>query len=79
MAHRPRGERRAVTRQIEIVPSILSADLTRLGEQVREAVEAGADRSAWAQASSASPSGHTRILLSKGVVTGIVANFAQKM
>ena len=33
-----------MTRQIEIVPSILSADLTRLGEQVREAVEAGADR-----------------------------------
>lgn len=27
-----------------IVPSILSADLTRLGEQVREAVDAGADR-----------------------------------
>jgi len=26
------------------VPSILSADLTRLGEQVKEAVEAGADR-----------------------------------
>ncbi len=31
-------------RQIEIVPSILSADLTRLGEQVRAAVEGGADR-----------------------------------
>jgi ribulose-phosphate 3-epimerase len=31
-------------RRIEIVPSILSADLTRLGEQVREAVEGGADR-----------------------------------
>ena len=30
--------------KIEIVPSILSADLTRLGEQVREAVEGGADR-----------------------------------
>ena len=29
---------------IEVVPSILSADLTRLGEQVREAQEAGADR-----------------------------------
>ena len=29
---------------VKIVPSILSADLTRLGEQVREAVEAGADR-----------------------------------
>ena len=31
-------------RRIEIVPSILSADLGRLAEQVREAVEAGADR-----------------------------------
>jgi ribulose-phosphate 3-epimerase len=30
--------------RIQIVPSILSADLTRLGDQVREAVEAGADR-----------------------------------
>ena len=29
---------------IEIVPSILSADFTRLGEQVREAEEAGAQR-----------------------------------
>jgi ribulose-phosphate 3-epimerase len=29
---------------VRIVPSILSADLARLGEQVREAVEAGADR-----------------------------------
>ena len=29
---------------IEIVPSILSADLTRLGEQVKEAEAAGADR-----------------------------------
>ncbi|MDQ6922335.1 MAG: ribulose-phosphate 3-epimerase [Candidatus Dormibacteraeota bacterium] len=29
---------------IEVVPSILSADLTRLGEQVREAEAAGADR-----------------------------------
>ena len=29
---------------IQIVPSILSADLTRLGEQVREAEAAGADR-----------------------------------
>jgi len=29
---------------VRIVPSILSADLTRLGEQVREAVAAGADR-----------------------------------
>jgi ribulose-phosphate 3-epimerase len=38
MAHRPRGQR------IEVVPSILSADLGRLAEQVREAQEAGADR-----------------------------------
>jgi ribulose-phosphate 3-epimerase len=38
MAHRPRGQR------IEVVPSILSADLGRLAEQVREAEEAGADR-----------------------------------
>ena len=30
--------------RIEIVPSILSADVTRLGDQVREAVAAGADR-----------------------------------
>jgi ribulose-phosphate 3-epimerase len=30
--------------RIQIVPSILSADLTRLGEQVREAEAAGADR-----------------------------------
>ena len=30
--------------EIEIVPSILSADVTRLGDQVREAVAAGADR-----------------------------------
>ena len=29
---------------IEIVPSILSADLTRLGEHVKEAEAAGADR-----------------------------------
>src|SRR5581483_9402917 len=29
---------------ILIVPSILSADFTRLGDQVREATEAGADR-----------------------------------
>jgi ribulose-phosphate 3-epimerase len=29
---------------VRVVPSILSADLTRLGDQVREAVEAGADR-----------------------------------
>jgi ribulose-phosphate 3-epimerase len=33
-----------VTRKVEVVPSILSADLTRLGEQVREAEAAGADR-----------------------------------
>ena len=39
MAHRSRGQRR-----VEIVPSILSADLGRLAEQVREAEEAGADR-----------------------------------
>ncbi|MBO0709353.1 MAG: ribulose-phosphate 3-epimerase, partial [Candidatus Dormibacteraeota bacterium] len=31
-------------RRIEVVPSILSADLTRLGEQVEEAVRGGADR-----------------------------------
>jgi ribulose-phosphate 3-epimerase len=31
-------------RKIEVVPSILSADVTRLGDQVREAVAAGADR-----------------------------------
>ena len=30
--------------QIEVVPSILSADVTRLGDEVREAVAAGADR-----------------------------------
>jgi ribulose-phosphate 3-epimerase len=30
--------------KIEIVPSILSADMTRLGEQVKEAARAGADR-----------------------------------
>ena len=32
------------SKRIEIVPSILSADLTRLGEQVREAEAGGADR-----------------------------------
>jgi ribulose-phosphate 3-epimerase len=32
------------SRRIEIVPSILSADFARLGEQVREAEEAGAGR-----------------------------------
>src|SRR5919204_4319710 len=31
-------------RRIEIVPSILSADVGRLGEQVKEAEDAGADR-----------------------------------
>jgi len=31
-------------RKIEVVPSILSADVARLGDQVREAVAAGADR-----------------------------------
>ena len=30
--------------RVEIVPSILSADMTRLGEQVKEAARAGADR-----------------------------------
>ena len=30
--------------RIEVVPSILSADVSRLGDQVREAVAAGADR-----------------------------------
>jgi len=30
--------------KIEVVPSILAADVTRLGDQVREAVAAGADR-----------------------------------
>jgi len=30
--------------KVEIVPSILSADVTRLGEQVKEAARAGADR-----------------------------------
>jgi ribulose-phosphate 3-epimerase len=33
-----------MTRRIEVVPSILSADFTRLGDQVREAEAAGADR-----------------------------------
>ena len=31
-------------KKVEIVPSILSADVSRLGDQVREAVAAGADR-----------------------------------
>jgi ribulose-phosphate 3-epimerase len=30
--------------KVEIVPSVLSADMTRLGEQVKEAESAGADR-----------------------------------
>ena len=34
----------AVSSHVRVVPSILSADLARLGEQVREAVAAGADR-----------------------------------
>jgi len=33
-----------MSRRVEIVPSILSADFLRLGEQVREAETAGADR-----------------------------------
>ena len=41
MADRP-GRRGRV--KIEIVPSILSADVGRLGEQVKEAEDAGADR-----------------------------------
>ena len=43
MADRPLSKRQ-LNHRIEIVPSILSADLTRLGEQVREAVDGGADR-----------------------------------
>jgi ribulose-phosphate 3-epimerase len=42
MASRSRGGRSVS--KIEIVPSILSADVGRLGEQVKEAVRAGADR-----------------------------------
>ena len=42
MADRPRGGRQVS--RVEVVPSILSADITRLGEQVKEAVRAGADR-----------------------------------
>jgi ribulose-phosphate 3-epimerase len=42
MADRSRGGR-SVTK-IEIVPSILSADASRIGEQVKEAERAGADR-----------------------------------
>jgi ribulose-phosphate 3-epimerase len=53
MADRSRGSRFSLTgergvktkiRRVEIVPSILSADVTRLGEQVKEAGRAGADR-----------------------------------
>ncbi len=43
MADRPRRGRGQL-KKIEVVPSILSADVTRLGDQVREAVAAGADR-----------------------------------
>ena len=42
MADRPRGGREV--NKVEIVPSILSADVSRLGEQVKEAARAGADR-----------------------------------
>jgi ribulose-phosphate 3-epimerase len=42
MADRSRGGRQVI--KVEIVPSILSADITRLGEQVKEAARAGADR-----------------------------------
>src|SRR3981081_2475355 len=42
MATRPRGSRGAS--KVEVVPSILSADASRLGEQVKEAEKAGADR-----------------------------------
>src|ERR1700674_2498218 len=42
MANRPRGG--GPMKKVEVVPSILSADLTRLGDQVKEAVAAGADR-----------------------------------
>ena len=42
------GGERGVTKhdmpRVEIVPSILSADITKLGEQVKEAARAGADR-----------------------------------
>src|SRR5438067_12959241 len=43
MAPGPGGSGADVSQPL-IVPSILAADFTRLGEQVREAVEAGADR-----------------------------------
>ncbi|HEY8842246.1 MAG TPA: ribulose-phosphate 3-epimerase [Candidatus Dormibacteraeota bacterium] len=42
MADRSRGGRQVS--KVEVVPSILSADITRLGEQVKEAARAGADR-----------------------------------
>src|ERR1700682_4887115 len=42
MAHRSGGG--GPMKKVEVVPSILSADLTRLGDQVKEAVAAGADR-----------------------------------
>src|ERR1700682_2683087 len=42
MAHRSGGG--GPMKKVEVVPSILSADLTRLGDQVKEAVSAGADR-----------------------------------
>src|SRR5512141_1693294 len=43
--HRPRSKpnRTAMTRQIRIAPSILSADFARLGEEVRDVIGAGAD------------------------------------
>ncbi|HEX2647405.1 MAG TPA: ribulose-phosphate 3-epimerase [Candidatus Dormibacteraeota bacterium] len=44
MADRPRGGRPVTSHRIEIVPSILSADLGHLAEQVKEAEAAGADR-----------------------------------
>src|SRR5688500_1830994 len=34
---------RSATQPIKIAPSILSADFTRLGDQIREAADAGAD------------------------------------
>jgi ribulose-phosphate 3-epimerase len=43
MANRP-GRGGPVRRKIEVVPSILSADIGRLAEQVKEAEAAGADR-----------------------------------
>src|SRR3979411_3363362 len=43
MVNRP-GRRGPVKRRIEVVPSILSADIGRLAGQVKEAEAAGADR-----------------------------------